>query len=562
MKLLSRKNPLSGFLFFGFAALFSLQVLPGLSSNSLTNDEPSDITNGYYYLTKGDVESIQNHPPLGSALQALPLLFLNLKTQPFQGEWIDRSHAFLFDWNLDRLQAITFSSRAVSWILGLGIGALLFWRTRKHPLICSFALFFWSLDPTLLALSGLAKTDITPAFFILASVFFFEKAREEGTWKWAWWAGMGTAMAVTAKYYALVLIPFFVFSEWLGPLKMGNFPKFPSADLKSLKGRWTWGMAGFVIGLIFVYLPATLLLPDHRDPFSHFFLKFKENWVYANHPHPVYFLGKCGLENHWYYLPVAFFLKEPVPFLFLLLGGIGLAFRKKIGVPPWQWLFPLLFTLALLPTPNLGVRYLLPALPFLYLIAAQGAAWLWDRGQKGTGRWAVGILFFWQAASLAWNFPGQISYFNDFVTPERKFYLLGDSNLDWGQDLKRLASVAAERKWGKVKLAYFGAVDPGVYGLDWEPWKSKDLEGPQPGQVYVVNASFYQLAPAAYPPTRLLAEGWISRERPMGKVADSWYFFEMPGVLKAQEADPFIVSVPFLQYRGYWDGSKRKLPSP
>lgn len=204
----SRKHPLSGFLFAGFAILFSLQVLPGLSSNSLTNDEPSDITNGYYYLTKGDVESIQNHPPLGSALQALPLLFLHLKTQPFQGEWIDRSHAFIFDWNLDRLRAITFSSRAISWLLGLGIGALLFWRTRREPLICCFTLFFWSLDPTLLALSGLAKTDITPAFFILAAVFFFEKAREEKSWKWEGLAGMATAMAVTSKYYALVLVPF------------------------------------------------------------------------------------------------------------------------------------------------------------------------------------------------------------------------------------------------------------------------------------------------------------------------------------------------------------------
>ncbi|HJT25180.1 MAG TPA: hypothetical protein VJ873_11440, partial [bacterium] len=65
--------------FFLFAVLFSLQIIPRWWSDSLTNDEPLEITNGYFYLTHGDVLSHYKHPPFSKALEALPLLALHLK---------------------------------------------------------------------------------------------------------------------------------------------------------------------------------------------------------------------------------------------------------------------------------------------------------------------------------------------------------------------------------------------------------------------------------------------------------------------------------------------------
>ena len=92
----SRKSS-SLFFYLFFTILFSIQVVPRFWWDSLTNDEPSDITNGYYYLTRGDVVTPHNHPPLAGALNALPLLFMNLKTPPFSGDVIDRGHFFLFN---------------------------------------------------------------------------------------------------------------------------------------------------------------------------------------------------------------------------------------------------------------------------------------------------------------------------------------------------------------------------------------------------------------------------------------------------------------------------------
>jgi len=96
-----------------------------------------------------------------------------------------------------------------------------------------------------------------------------------------------------------------------------------------------------------------------------------------------------------------------------------------------------------------------------------------------------------------------------------------------------------------------GATYPQVYGLDWQPWMASDLEGPQPGTVYAINASFLQLAPMAYPSARPIATGWIAERAPTGKVGDSWYYFEIPGKSLKKANDRMLASVPFLQYRGY-----------
>jgi hypothetical protein len=114
-----------------------------------------------------------------------------------------------------------------------------------------------------------------------------------------------------------------------------------------------------------------------------------------------------------------------------------------------------------------------------------------------------------------------------------------------------LAETAQKRGWGTVKLAYLGGIDPKVYGLDWRPWDSEDLKGPQPGQVYVINVGFLQLGPVTYPSARPIAGSWILDREPTGKAGDCWYYFEIEGKPDPKLKSAPIVSVPFLEYRGY-----------
>jgi hypothetical protein len=548
------ENSKGFFIFLFFAILFSAQVLPQLSSNSLTNDEPTDIANGYFYWTQGDVATPHNHPPLGSALQALPLLGMGLKTQPYTGDVIDRGHFFTFEWNLDRLEAITRASRAVSWLLGLAVGFLLWRMTRQRPVLSVGVLFFWAFDPAFCALSGLAKTDIAPAFFFFLAVLAFDRCQREPSLFHSIAAGVLTGLAVNAKFYCLVLLPVFLILELLF-YRLPENVLFLKERRIEIRDRWIHGVGSFFAATFLIFLPATLLLPGHHQPFNYVVDKFKEDLVFAQNPFPVFFLGNSGLDSHWYYLPTAFLLKEPLSFLIFLAAGFGLALRGNIQLQPWQWVPPLVFFLALLPSLNLGVRYLLPAFPFFFLIAGEGADWVWNNasreGRRKLLRAAVVLVALWQIGSVAWSYPGMIGYFNELVPADQKIHYLADSNLDWGQDQKRLGETARQRGWPKVHLAYFGGIDPRFYGLNWQPWTESDLEGPQPGTVYVINASFLQLAPVAYPPTRPIALGWIADRVPTGKAGDSWYYFEILGKPMEKTNDRILASVPFLQYRGY-----------
>jgi Dolichyl-phosphate-mannose-protein mannosyltransferase len=530
-----------------FAVLFSALVVPRMDWDSLTNDEPSDIANGYFYWTRGDVLSPHNHPPLGSALQALPLLALKIHVEPFQGDVITRGHLFVFQWNLGRLQALTLACRMVSWLLGLRVGFLLFKSGDLSPPECLFALFFWALDPTFSSLSELAKTDIAPSFFFLAALWAFERSLKKPGPKSSILAGLALGLAVNSKFYCLVLLPVFAVLEAL------HYREKKEGGM--ILRRWAWGLGAFLALTLAVYLPGTLCLPGHRQPFYYPVEKFQEDLAFAKNPFPVFFLGDCGLQNHWYYLPVAFLLKEPLPFILLLGMTPILAWSGKVTLKPVVWIPAVLFFAALLPSQNLGVRYLLPIFPLLFMTAGKSLAWLWNRsGSTPQGRIFKGaavLLLVWQAGSVLASYPHLLGYFNELVPPDKKIHYLGDSNLDWGQDQKRLAETGRLRGWKDVHLAYFGGIDPADYGLPWSPWTQDDLKGPQPGTVYAVNASFLQLGPAAYPFTLPIATGWITRVPPTGKVGDSWYYFEIPGKRRLRKEDRQLVSVPFLQLRGF-----------
>ncbi len=142
-----------------------------------------------------------------------------------------------------------------------------------------------------------------------------------------------------------------------------------------------------------------------------------------------YFAGRVG-PGFAGYFATAFAVKLPLP-LWLLLT-VGLLART----PPWpRYLRPLLLALVGVPiaylslatTLQIGVRYALPIVPVLTVVAARGAARLWDaRG----GRAALAVLGAWLlgAAGLAW--PNYVGWFNA-LGGDQPYKLFSDSNLDW-----------------------------------------------------------------------------------------------------------------------------------
>jgi hypothetical protein len=128
---------------------------------------------------------------------------------------------------------------------------------------------------------------------------------------------------------------------------------------------------------------------------------------------------------------------------------------------------------------NIGVRHVLPVYPFMYVAAATLLA-------EGVRRWrtpmiktlaGIGVLL---ALETCLSWPNYIPFFNFAVGgPRGGIDLLGDSNLDWGQDLplvKRWQDQHPDTPlaFGPMYTepgagSYFGTVPPEFYGIRADP---------------------------------------------------------------------------------------------
>jgi len=170
--------------------------------------------------------------------------------------------------------------------------------------------------------------------------------------------------------------------------------------------------------------------------------------VVGNHAtgqHPAFLLGRGRADGWWYYFPVVFFFKTPIPLLILL--AIGFAFRET-----WRLTAAALLMLIapMFSTLDIGVRHILPIMPLVAIIAAYAPIRL--------PRAAAIALLLWLVIADVRAYPDYLAYFNAFAGdhPER---IASDSNLDWGQDLLRLKDVVRERGIRSIRVAYFGSAD-------------------------------------------------------------------------------------------------------
>ena len=106
------------------------------------------------------------------------------------------------------------------------------------------------------------------------------------------------------------------------------------------------------------------------------------------------------------------------------------------------------------------MRYVLPAYPFLFIIAARtvtlGKFW----------KWFSYVCLIWQAASVLWFAPHWMSYFNEFAGgPQKGHDWLVDSNIDWEQDVLGLKWWQDEHPEVDLQAALFTGFNPKDIGL-------------------------------------------------------------------------------------------------
>lgn len=506
------------------AAVFFAQGFLGSLTKSITWDEPIYISAGYTFLAWNGFQLNPTHPPLLQQLVAVPVFLMNVKV-PAKDDptWkqalnpkVEFGYQFLFESGND-VRKIALWARLPVLLMGTGlILAIYLWGRRLYgigPALVGTAVAAFS--PNLLAHAKVATTDLgCTALMFLAVWTIWRSLHKDRIRDWLL-CGFVTGLAVLSKYTALLLGPIYL------TLTVGfwMWNRETIKPLTILKGFICIGsLAVLTVGADYNF---TFDLPSYVKGL---------NEIYADHvtQHKgIYLLGEVSKDPWWYYHLVAFLVKVPVPTQLLMAMAVVWAIYDRQNREASLFLLIPAFAVigaSFFDKANLGLRRILPALPFLFLFTAQSFT-----GEKKRIRLlVVPALLCWLAFETLRIYPHHLAYFNSAVGgPERGPYLLDDSNIDWGQDLPALAEWQRKHPDARpLRLSYFGNALPAAYEVESVQFPPSDVVQPKSG-FYAISATqlvFLRKVQAE----KGLDIDWLTKYKPIARAGYSIYIYRFP----------------------------------
>jgi hypothetical protein len=483
-------------------------------------------------------------------------------TTKVNGQW-DFGFNFLYNSGNDA-DKIIFWSRLPMLLLLIALGFFI-WRWTKKlygkwPAL--LAVFLFALAPTFIAHGRYVTTDVGAAFGFFIAIYFFIKWLQEPNKKNLILAGVFFGIAQLIKFSLFLLFPYFglllliwIFIKW-----QENKKFFKTLITYSLKF-----LLILIIGYILIYpvylfhvsnYPAERQISDtdfiasnfpfkpiHKPlvwmaekpilrPYAQYFLGLFMVFQRATGGNTTYFLGDVTNKGWSHYFPIVYLIKTPftlhiltiLALLLLALPRSEKAKRSKQKIAGWlkkyfveisMLIFLVVYwAVSIKSNLNIGVRHILPTFPFVYILISGQIKRLFDYIKKLEPRrgkyliligWNVLIvtcLVLYGLSSFS-IFPYYLTHFNELVGGSGNGYkYVTDSNLDWGQDLKRLAKWVDEQKIEKIKVDYFGGATVEYYLGDkyqeWHgDWNPAELKG-----WLAISATFLQQGRA------IATKGW------------------------------------------------------
>ncbi|HLF26547.1 MAG TPA: glycosyltransferase family 39 protein [Anaerolineae bacterium] len=462
---------------FAAIALLILQSWLELSTLAVTTptvDEPLHIMRGSAYVRRGEERYLMYGPVLSDALSGIALIMepdlqLPPPDDPVWTQIASMNHPDAFVWsNAVPPQRIFFWGRLPIIAVSLMLGAFIFrWaRERAGGLPALGALALYVFCPNLLAHSRLATTDSVTAATFLISAYAFQRALNAPRSATRFLSGAALGLAFAAKFSAAAL-PLAFALETAGRAWQARRERRPALT-PFITLTATILVGGLTLWAIYRFQMGPIEPGGLNVPAPYYWAEWQALNQYLQDPLAGYLFGQLAPRGWWYYYPIAFLVKTPLPVLILAILAVWRTVRARSWIRDLTlYLAPGLYFGALLFSPHdLGYRYLLPVAPFIFVASADViAAALAARGT----RIAVGLLIAWQIIGALRYHPYYLTFFNEIIGgPDRGRYILSDSNIDWGQDLIGLKQYVDDRQIERIQLSYFGVAHPDAYGLSAE----------------------------------------------------------------------------------------------
>ncbi|MFE5812597.1 ArnT family glycosyltransferase [Streptomyces sp. NPDC056479] len=449
-----------------------------------TIDEPVYVGTAAEYLHEHRVVHNPEHPPLGKLVVAVGVALADPQVDSsFTGDQGRLGRHLLYESGNDPWRLMLFARLPViALTLAFGLVVFAFARELAGSAGGLAALGLYAFSPDVIAHGSLATLDVPAAGFVLTAVWLLWRARRRPRLHLPL-AGVALGAALATKMSTLAALPVLValagLSVWCA--------REPSESRRRALGRAAAGAAVMTLAAVAVvwvsYLavdPRLRWAPEQPVPAVHGLrglavdlLPFPEayrdgmrfQFDFEEYPWEGFLFGRLYTGSLWYYLPAALLVKTPLGMLALWAAGtvtLVAVRRLRPAVPYLLVPTAVLLGAAMLGSRDFGTRYAV-FVP-MFLAVAAGCVLTVRR------RWApvaAGALVLFVAVSSLRTFPYYLPYSNEaFGGPAKTHLRLHDSNVDWGQDLGRLADRLRERYRGeRIWLVYKGSGVPSYYGI-------------------------------------------------------------------------------------------------
>ncbi|WP_079102406.1 phospholipid carrier-dependent glycosyltransferase [Streptomyces sp. TP-A0356] len=452
---------------------------------SPTIDEPVYVGTSVVYVREHSLRFNPEHPPLGKLIIATGTVFAHPRLDPgFQGDQGRLGRRLLYESGNDPWR-VMFWARLPVMVVTLLFGLVVFGFARD--LLGSAgglaALALYAFSPDLITNGALATLDVPAAGFVVTAAWMLWRARRRPL-LYLPLAGVASGAAVATKMSTLPAVPvLLVLTGWSYWQARGDAMPRSRRATHSLVAAV--GVALVLVGVVW----ATYLVVDPRlrwatpanVPAVHGLRALLLDWLpfpdaygdgmriqfgFESATWHGYLFGRLYSGSLWYYLPAALLVKTPLGMLALWCGGalaMAAVPRLRSAVPYVLLLPAVLLAAAMQGSRDLGVRYAL-FVPMFLAVAAAGVLALRRRWAYAVTAALVGCV----AVSSLRTYPYYLPYSNEaFGGPSATHLRLHDSNVDWGQDLGRLAARLRERypHDKDVWLVYKGSGVPSWYGI-------------------------------------------------------------------------------------------------
>lgn len=395
---------------------------------SHTMDEPIHFGAGVEWLLHGSYEWDTTHPPLARITPAIMAWVAGARFIPAGGAIPEAMAIWGRGEHYDRMLAI--SRAGMLPLFWLACAIVFFWTRRIAGSVAAVvAVLIFTSIPPVLAHAGLITTDMAATSFCAAGALMSILWAERPTRGRTIIFGLVLGLGVLGKFSVPVFLPV-IWLLWL----LWRRPKLAEFRVRILPA-----LAAVAIGCVVIWAGYRFAMAG-PIPAPIFWKGLGELLEHNTNGHASYIIGHRHQLGVWYFFPVTLLVKTPLGLLVLLALAVWKRPRSAAGAI-WsrRLAAPVLYSAAILLVAmssniNIGVRHVLPLYVGVSILAGILTVELW----KSRARFLPAVLIGWQIVSGVLAQPDLISYTNE-ITRGRPEEWVAESDLDWGQDMHRVA---------------------------------------------------------------------------------------------------------------------------